>query len=53
MMTPPRPMVEFAEALFAETDGLVPTGDEHFALLRAEVLRLQPEPSTRGPSVDR
>jgi hypothetical protein len=36
-------MVAFAEALFAKTDGIVPTGDEHFALLWPEALRLQPE----------
>jgi|SRR5678816_2207126 len=48
-----RPMVDFAEALFAETDGIVPTGDEHFALLWPEVLRLQPEAPAGGPFVDR
>ena len=35
-------MVTFAEALFAETDGIVPIGEDHFAVLWPEVLRLQP-----------
>jgi hypothetical protein len=35
-----RDMVNFAEALFAHTDSLVPTGDDHFAQLWPEALRL-------------
>ena len=35
-----RGMVEFAETLFAETNGRVPVGDSHFATLWSEVLRL-------------
>lgn len=35
-----RDMVSFAEALFAETDGVVPNGDGHFAELWPVALRL-------------
>jgi hypothetical protein len=34
-------MVTFAQTLFTETDGIVPTGEDHFANLWPEVLRLQ------------
>jgi hypothetical protein len=34
-------MVTFAQTLFAETNGIVPTGEDHFAVLWPEVLRLQ------------
>jgi hypothetical protein len=37
-----RGMVDFAETLFAQTDGRVPVGEGHFALLWSEVLRLSP-----------
>jgi hypothetical protein len=33
-------MVAFAQALFSETDGVVPTGDDHFALLWPEAMKL-------------
>ena len=36
-----RDMVGFAEALFTETDGVVPTGDTHFAELWPEAVRLE------------
>ena len=35
-------MVTFAETLFAETDGIVPTGGDYFAVFWPEVLKLQP-----------
>src|SRR5262245_21509372 len=35
-------MVDFAETLFAETDGRVPLGESHFAVLWSEVERLAP-----------
>jgi hypothetical protein len=34
-------MVTFAQTLFAETGGIVPTGEDHFTVLWPEVLRLQ------------
>jgi hypothetical protein len=35
-----REMIGFAEALFEETDGFVPIGDTHFALLWPEAVRV-------------
>jgi len=35
-----RDMIEFAEALFQETDGIVPIGDAHFPALCGEATRL-------------
>lgn len=37
-------MVRFAEALFVETDRLVPTGDDHFSALWPEALRILQDP---------
>jgi hypothetical protein len=34
-------MVAFAERLFSETDGVVPTGEDHFARLWQEVTRIE------------
>jgi len=36
-----RTMVAFAQALFDETDGMVPNGDDHFARLWPEAVRLE------------
>jgi hypothetical protein len=36
-----RTMVGFAQALFDETNGVVPTGDDHFARLWPEAMRLE------------
>jgi hypothetical protein len=35
-----REMIAFAEALFAETDGIVPIGEAHFAALWPEAMRI-------------
>ena len=35
-----REMIDFAESLFAETDGRIPIGDGHFAVLWSEAIRM-------------
>lgn len=42
-------MLGFAQALFAETDGVVPVGDRHFAKLWSEAVRLRSAPAHREP----
>ena len=35
-----KPMTAFAEALFEQTDGIIPVGDQHFAALWPEAIRI-------------
>ena len=39
-----RGMIDFAESLYAETNGVVPNGEDHFADLWPHALRLSDEP---------
>jgi hypothetical protein len=43
-----REMMDFAQALFDETDGVVPVGDSHFAELWPEAERLYGPPACRS-----